>query len=422
MLNRPLLAACLLLFIAQFCFAQGGASQADKSVIRIVELNRKGDLLGTGSGFFVSKGIIATNYHVVEGGNILFALDKDAKGELEEYPLEIIWISRGADLALVKSKDLDGQPIKLRESIPHKGEQVITIGYPAVADRAIKTSLSAFTESTMTQGIVGRIVVDASWNNDGSKIDIIQHGAAVNSGNSGGPLVDLCGNAVGVNTAKALGRIQGNTTDGITVNQTDSIFYAAHIATLAKVLKDRGLPVVTTNDNCSSGPASSAESNAWITPVILSLVFLISLVALFFAFRKSSVVYETFTQYKKRSGENLPKPIKEVRHIEGHSISIKGETISGQKIRFMLRDRQLSGGEIVLGRDGNCDLLIEDPSVSRRHATLKFINGRVKVEDLNSKNGTWVDGRKVSSETFSMSSPIRIAFGKVKLIIDGGNS
>ena len=422
MFNRLLFTTFLLFFLAQFSFAQGGASQADKSVIRIVVLNQKEDLIGMGSGFFVSKGIIATNYHVVEGGNILVALDKDTKGELEEYPLEIIWVSKGADLALVRSKDLGGQPIRLRETIPHKGEQVITIGYPGVADRAIKTSLTAFTDSTMTQGIVGRVVIDASWNNDGTKIDIIQHGAAVNSGNSGGPLVDLCGNAVGVNTSKALGRIQVNATDGITLNQADSIFYASHIATLVKVLKDRGFPIVTTNESCTIGPDGSTQSNSWITPVILSLVFLISLVALFFAFRKSSVVYETFTQFKKRSDGNPPKLLQEARRIDGHSVSIKGETTSGQKIRFILRDKQLNDAEIVLGRDGSCELIVEDPSVSRRHATLKFLNGRVRIEDLNSKNGIWVDGRKISSEIFFLSSPIRIAFGKVKLIIDGGNS
>lgn len=163
MLNKWLIPVFLLFSAGKLCFAQGGVSQADKSVIRIVEFDRKENILGMGSGFFVSKGIIATNYHVVEGGNILVALGRDLKGDFEEYPLEIIWVSKGADLALVRSKDFDGQSITLREPIPRKGEQVITIGYPGVADRAIKTSLSALTESTMSQGIVGRVVIDGSW-------------------------------------------------------------------------------------------------------------------------------------------------------------------------------------------------------------------------------------------------------------------
>jgi len=425
MLNKWLIPVFLLFSAGKLCFAQGGVSQADKSVIRIVEFDRKENILGMGSGFFVSKGIIATNYHVVEGGNILVALGRDLKGDFEEYPLEIIWVSKGADLALVRSKDFDGQSITLREPIPRKGEQVITIGYPGVADRAIKTSLSALTESTMSQGIVGRVVIDGSWNKDGTKIDIIQHGAAVNGGNSGGPLVDLCGNAVGVNTGKALGRIEGNAKDGISINQTDGIFYASHIATLVKILRVRGLPVTTTNDECASGALGNVapvQSNSWVLPVILFLVLAISLIALFFAFKKSSVVYETFTQYKKRSGSRPTKQSPESPPAKGHLVSIKGETTTGQKIHLLLRDRQLNGSDLVLGREASCDLIVDDPTVSRRHAVLKFINGKLKIEDLNAKNGTWVDGRRVSSEIFSLGDPVTITFGKVKLKIDGENS
>lgn len=425
MFNKWLTSAVLLFTIGQVCFAQGGVSQADKSVIRIVEFDRKENILGMGSGFFVSKGIIATNYHVVEGGNILVALGKDVKGDLEEYPLEIIWVSKGADLALVRSKDFDGRSITLREPIPRKGEQVITIGYPGVADRAIKTSLSALTESSISQGIVGRIVVDGSWNKDGAKIDIIQHGAAVNSGNSGGPLVDLCGNAVGVNTAKAPGRIEGNVKDGISVNQTDGIFYASHIATLIKTLRDRGFPVTTTNYECVNGALGNVtpkQSNSWVFPVVLSLVLAISLIALFFAFKKSSVMYETFTQYKKRSASPPIKLSPELQPAKERLVTIKGETTTGQRIHLLLCDRQLNGSDLVLGRENSCDLIIDDPTISRRHAVLKFINGKLKIEDLNAKNGTWVDGKRISSEIFSLGNPVTITFGKVKLKIDGENS
>lgn len=420
MLIRQLLAALSLFLISQLCFAQNGASQADKSVIRIIELDRKGKLAGMGTGFFVSKGIIATNYHVVEGANILVGLGKDSKGEMEEYPLEIIWISNGADLALVKSKDLNGHPISLREQIPRKGEQVITIGYPYIADAAIKPSDSALTESTMSQGIVGR-VVSASWTRNGSVIDIIQHGAAVNSGNSGGPLVDMCGNAIGVNTAKALGQIEGSAKEGVSVNQADGIFYASHISTLVRVLKERDLPLNVTSGGCVEASGASTSSNNWVTPTVLVIVALIALSALFMAFRKSSVVYETFTQYKKRSGGNASSAVIQERNANGKSVSVKGATQAGQKIKFVLSEGRYRDVNMILGRDDDCDLVIVDPSVSRRHAALRLQNGRLKIEDLNSKNGTWVDGEKIMSKTFSLVSPIRVDFGKVSLVIDRGD-
>lgn len=408
-------------FMTQFVFAQSGASQADKSVIRIVELDRKENPIGSGTGFFVSKGIIATNYHVVEGGNTLVSLGKDSKGELEAYPLEIIWISNGADLALVKTKDLSGFPVTFRESMPRKGEQVITIGYPGVADNSINTSSKALAESTMSQGIVGRIV-NASWTEDGGLIDIIQHGAAVNSGNSGGPLVDMCGNVVGVNTAKALGRIVGNAKDGIAINQTDGIFYASHIATLVKVLKARGFPVNITSNGCIESSAAPASSSGWATPVVLVIIALIAITALFLAFRKSSVVYETFTQYKKRSGGRVDSAARKERQTHSQSVSIKGITQAGQKIRFTLSENRHNGMDLILGRDSACDLVIEDPSVSRRHATLRYQNGRLKIEDLNSKNGIWINGEKILSKTLSLSSSIKVDFGKVSLVIDGSSS
>jgi hypothetical protein len=421
MFKRLLLSSLLLVCMPHISYAQNGAMQADKSVIRIVVLDGKEDILGMGSGFFVSKDVIATNYHVVEGGNHLVALAKDSKGELESYPLEIIWISKGEDLALVSSKELSGQPIKLREAIPLKGEQVITIGYPGVADRAVKASYSALTESTMSQGIVGRVIY-ASWGGGDKKIDIIQHGAAVNSGNSGGPLIDMCGNAVGVNTAKALGSIEGNAKEGISVNQTDGIFYASQIAPLVKALRSRGISIAATNELCASGSTGLAQSSSWTIPLILVLVLLISLVALFFAFKRSSVVYETFTQYRKRSGASNTKMAPQVRQGSQLSISISGESTTGQKIRLQLDEHQINRGSLTLGRDPGCDLVIDDPTVSRKHAVIQFRNGKFYVEDLNSKNGIWSDGKRISNEKFSLSRTISITFGKVRLKIDGSNT
>ena len=418
---KRLLLLSLLVFLSHISYAQNGAMQADKSVIRIVVLDGKEDILGMGSGFFVSKDVIATNYHVVDGGNRLVALAKDSKGELESYPLEIIWVSKGEDLALVSSKELSGRPIKLRETIPFKGEQVITIGYPGVADRAVKASYSALTESTMSQGIVGRVIY-ASWGGGDKKIDIIQHGAAVNSGNSGGPLIDMCGNAVGVNTAKALGSIEGNAKEGISVNQTDGIFYASQIAPLVKALRSRGISIDSTNEVCATISTGVAQSSSWTIPLILILALVISLLALFFAFKKSSVVYETFTQYKKRSGASDAKVVPQTRQGSQFSISLSGESTTGQKIRLHLGEHQLNRGSLTLGRDPNCDLVIDDPTVSRKHAVMQFRNGNLYVEDLNSKNGIWSDGKRILNEKFSTSRTLIITFGKVRLKIDGSNS
>jgi adenylate cyclase len=56
----------------------------------------------------------------------------------------------------------------------------------------------------------------------------------------------------------------------------------------------------------------------------------------------------------------------------------------------------LEPGETVVGRQPTCDLVIDDPSVSRHHAKLTVIRGHCQLEDLESRNGTFVDGELVT--------------------------
>jgi DNA-binding winged helix-turn-helix (wHTH) protein len=64
----------------------------------------------------------------------------------------------------------------------------------------------------------------------------------------------------------------------------------------------------------------------------------------------------------------------------------------------------LSAGENVLGREGTAVVLLESPTVSRRHARLTIADRGMTIEDLGSKNGTWVNDRRVTS-------PVPIADG-----------
>jgi len=56
-------------------------------------------------------------------------------------------------------------------------------------------------------------------------------------------------------------------------------------------------------------------------------------------------------------------------------------------------------GESLIGRDPDVDVFLDHPSVSRRHARISITAGRVVLEDLNSRNGTCVDGRGITSPT-----------------------
>lgn len=78
--------------------------------------------------------------------------------------------------------------------------------------------------------------------------------------------------------------------------------------------------------------------------------------------------------------------------------------------------------EITLGRDETCDIVIDDRQISRQH--LRFLqapNNRTIIEDLNSKNGTWVNGnRLVGSTELSEGDEIHVALVvMLKFVADG---
>jgi S1-C subfamily serine protease len=150
---------------------------------------------GVGSGFiFESDGLILTNYHVVEGADQLVVTLQDGT----ELTGRVVASDQTHDLAVVKvdGSDLPTIPIGSSASLA-VGQLVVAIGSP----------LGTFTE-TVTSGILsgtGRtITVAAAGQRNGQTLtDLLQTDAAINEGNSGGPLLDAAGQAIGINTAVA---------------------------------------------------------------------------------------------------------------------------------------------------------------------------------------------------------------------------
>jgi 2-alkenal reductase len=147
---------------------------------------------GTGSGFvYDQQGHIVTNNHVVaRGRNIIVTFSDDTRA-----PAEVMGADPGTDLAVIKVTVPEPLlvPVALGDSDRLEvGEQAIAIGNPFGLER------------TMTVGVIsslGRVVPQE--NNGGyrfSLANLIQTDAAVNPGNSGGPLIDIQGRVIGVNS------------------------------------------------------------------------------------------------------------------------------------------------------------------------------------------------------------------------------
>jgi pSer/pThr/pTyr-binding forkhead associated (FHA) protein len=69
----------------------------------------------------------------------------------------------------------------------------------------------------------------------------------------------------------------------------------------------------------------------------------------------------------------------------------------------------LDSDNFMIGRDSDCDLAIPSPSVSRRHAQFRLQDGQWSIEDLRTRNGTWVNGQQIRSRTpLSQNDELRV--------------
>ena len=101
----------------------------------------------------------------------------------------------------------------------------------------------------------------------------------------------------------------------------------------------------------------------------------------------------------------------------GDAVEAAPEAAGLAKVSYRLlwrgRDVTLTEGETVFGRGPDSAVWIDDESVSRRHARLRIAGGAVRLEDLGSRNGTFVNGRRIEAAELSDKDEIRL--GSVSL-------
>ena len=414
-----------LALISNAIYAQNIITTVDKSVPLVVVKSSKG--IGAGTGYIVSKGIVVTNFHVAGDAEKIVLLLKSDTGETKRYQAKLIWGSPERDLALLEAPELYAPPLELYVGPLAKGSQVISIGYPGQASTVIDPELKIM-ETTATQGIVGR-VLNSTWGTNSEKFDIVQHSASVNRGNSGGPLIDMCGRVVGTNTLASVGSIEGNKSDGYYVSQTEGIFFASHISALLSGLKAKGIGYIESNIECSPSATTIAintkvSPNNWVITSGIIAALLLAFGALFFSLRKSKVIRETFTQYKRRSSQAKPLPSNKSNQRDREAKwLLKGSDSNNRNISLSLDSSAFNYGNVTIGRDSSvCQLVIDDTSVSREHASFSLSAERLMIKDLGSKNGTWIDGEKVGNQPVTIRLGQTVTLGKVKLRVDGARS
>lgn len=156
------------------------------TVTVFASMNDGSAMVGTGV-IFTSDGYILTNAHVIAGGSECYVVLDTG----EDYRACLLGLDEEKDLAVIKIA-ASGLP-----AAEFGDSDALTVGDPVYA---IGNPLGVELRGTLTDGIVSAINRDVYV--DGVTMTLIQTNAALNNGNSGGPLINVYGQVVGINTMK----------------------------------------------------------------------------------------------------------------------------------------------------------------------------------------------------------------------------
>ena len=179
---------------------QGGDSSSSSD-------SNKPETASEGSGVIYKKSgntaYIVTNNHVVSGSNALQVILSNGK----KVDAQLVGADSATDLAVLK---INAANVKEVASFGNSnsikaGQDVLAIGSPMGSEYA----------NTVTKGIVSAKNRTLKAGTDGTLTSVIQTDAAINSGNSGGPLINMAGQVIGINSMKLSSDNDGSSVEGI---------------------------------------------------------------------------------------------------------------------------------------------------------------------------------------------------------------
>ena len=408
--------------------------QVERSVVRVINITASG--FGSGSGTVINaNGDVLPNHHVIDGSQRLSVVSEFSNGE---HPAQIVWESAEKDLAVIRASGLRLPAATLFSGELEEGSSpsMFAMGYPGAADRQLLAL-----RASLTNGVLSHSFPGVDWS-----VTVLQHSAVVSGGNSGGPLFDDCGRVVGVNTQRP-----HVMTGGGRVLDNSGINWASDINESINLLRAHGIDFSSDGSPCvSAAPAApdssgvgvdeesrrkadaaeskaeSAEQGAQqaqqqaesatqtaqeaqtraeqatqaaeealqadrLTKTLVALVAVVTLVALGLALRKPR-------QELVRVARQIAAPLSRLAQSgrrKKPDIALIGFDAQGRPVRLMLGRTELDqqqGGYTVGRHPLLVDHVLNRERVSKRHARFSGSNGAVFVEDLNSSNGTRVNG------------------------------
>jgi hypothetical protein len=408
-------------------------SAIEASVVRVIAPQSDPNSFSMGTGWIVhGHRTVVTNNHVVEGGTS-FHLAMIVDGKPKTIEAKLLRRSPEKDLAVLEAvSDLPGSALPLAGYETKATTRVIAIGFPGTADLAIFADKSTgemkqirfglededFYRPTWTEGVASR---NLSYfrSIDGPAL---QHSAAINQGNSGGPLIDSCGRVLGVNTIRA---VEGD---------PQGVFYAIHPKEITRFLEVASFTPTVLSSACTITAASSASG--FVFPMFLASL-LLAAASLWIAYRRQvpavikplAAVANRVSRVAADAGFGQNGSIK--------NASAKREALAPPPQRreravtfmpsaagpeFVIDREKLDNGQsLVIGRSRSCDVVLSHESVSRRHARMWLDkSGALWIEDLGSSAGTYAGSERIKKAAIPPGQ--RVRFGSVGYTFHLGRS
>ena len=288
-------------------------------------------------------------------------------------PCDILYTAKEdePDLAVLRAaEEIDGRialPLLSESDHVDSGDTVYALGYPASTDAVNTTYAASVDRVTVTDGIVS---LHSELYDNGVPIEVIQHTANINHGNSGGPLINENGAVVGVNT-------WGTNIDGITSSYSIEIHYVRDI------LDDLHIDISAPKPGINWIPIAIA---AGVAAVVVILV----------------IVLVVINKGKKNSGVSQPAQMQQAAPAAGQTPEAGHAPIAGDS---GLRIQGVSGyfagrrfavsGQVRIGRNPNGNDLVypeNTPGISGSHCMLFIRDGQLYLQDVGSSNGTFLSG------------------------------
>lgn len=351
--------------------------------------------IGHGSGYLIADGgYLITNDHVanMQEGAQVFVVESLAP-KLSLLPTQTLASDNKKDLALLQAARLQGRPLPLADSrFVQPTLPVFSVGFPGASDDLMAGG--GFDDPAgYLRPSIGEGTLKHTYKGHAGQ-DVWEHHAPISGGNSGGPLINRCGQVVGTNAA-------GH-------RQVQSTLLAVANSELLSLLQTRQITPVQAQGECVDAAAAAASRQMELLYGVMALLLLAALGGAAYLWRLRALV---------QAGRNPPinsQLIRKMVGAEAQRMAAAATPAAGQSARLAAQgggavDVALPVGKaIVVGRGQDADVVLALPEISARHVRLRYDGTALAVEDLGSRNGTFVNGRRVQNERLQAGDVLRL--------------